>query len=282
MPELPEVESITRILNGCLPGKTIIGTKFFFAGMLGGQTADDFAGQLCGKQIMAVKRRGKYLHFYLAGGKILEVHLRMTGAFFFFSEGRPADQYIRAIFFLGGGSELHFRDIRKFGTFRLWDKEVLDSFNQQRLGPDPLEDIGDFHFFQEVLGRKPQSCLKAFLLDQKNLAGMGNIYTDEALFRACLSPLRRVGTLSESDQLSLMQAIQEVLREGITCGGVSVSNYEDPYGRPGSFQDRLMVYRRDKEPCPRCGHKISRQVVAGRGTYFCPVCQLDKEVSGYN
>jgi formamidopyrimidine-DNA glycosylase len=279
MPELPEVESITRILNSCLPGKTIAGTKFFFAGMLGRLTVGDFTEQVCGKQIMEVKRRGKYLHFCLTGGKILEVHLRMTGAFFFFPESRPADKYIRAIFFLEGGSELHFRDIRKFGTFRLWDKAALDELNSLRLGPDPLLDIGDFHLFQEVLKKKPQSCLKAFLLDQKNLAGMGNIYTDEALFRARLNPLCRVGALSVNDQANLWQAIRGVLWEGIKYGGVSVSNFEDPYGRPGCFQNRLKVYRRDKEPCPRCGHKICRRVVAGRGTYFCPACQSDKRLA---
>ena len=282
LPELPEVESIKRILNDCLVGKKIGGIKFFYTGMLGGFSADDFAGQVRGRQILEIRRRGKYLHFCLDRDKILEVHLRMTGAFYFFPEGRPVDKYIRAIFFLKGGGELHFRDIRKFGTFRLWDREILDELNKRRLGPDPLENTCDFRLFMGILKRKPKSRLKAFLLDQKNLAGMGNIYTDEALFRAGLSPMCRVGALGASDQVNLWQAIGDVLREGIEYGGVSVSSFENPYGHRGDFQDRLKVYRREKEPFPRCGHEICRRVIAGRGTYFCPACQLDRKVSGYN
>lgn len=274
MPELPEVESIAKILNGCLAGKKITGMKFFFTGMLGKLSAGDFVEEVHGKQILKVSRRGKYLHFCLTGAKVLEVHLRMTGAFFFFQEAHRVDKYVRAIFFLEGGSELHFRDIRKFATFRLWDKTVLEKFNRTRLGPDPLEDLHDFHFFQERLKKKPKSRLKTFLLDQKNFSGLGNIYTDEALFRACLNPSRVVGTLNLSEQINLWRAIQNVLQEGIECGGVSVANYQDPYGRTGEFQKRLKVYRRENEPCPRCGQGIVRRVVAGRGTYFCPDCQV--------
>ena len=274
MPELPEVESIRRILQGCLSGKKITGTKFFFTGMLGKLTAGAFNEQVCGKKIVGIKRLGKYLHFCLSGEQVLEVHLRMTGAFFFFPQGHPAGKYIRAILFLEGGSELHFQDIRKFGTFRLWDRKVLDKINLARLGPDLLETVRDFHFFREILQKKPRSCLKAFLLDQKNFAGMGNIYTDEALFLAGLNPSRRVETLNVDEQANLLQAVQKVLREGINCGGVSVANYRDPYGRSGKFQNRLKVYRREKEPCPRCGEAIVRRVVAGRGTYFCSSCQV--------
>ncbi len=274
MPELPEVELIARILKGCLMEKKITGTKFFFQGMLGKLSPADFAEQVQGKHILGVKRRGKYLHFCLTGEKILEVHLRMTGAFFFFPEGRRADKYIRAIFYLEGGSELHFRDIRKFGTFRLWDKETLEKTNKVRLGPDLWEDIPDLSFFREILKKKPKSSLKAFLLDQRNFSGLGNIYTDEALFRAGLNPSRRLETLCPDDQAKLLQAIRDVLGEGIKCGGVSVANYQDPYGRSGEFQHHLKVYRREKEPCPRCGQVIVRRSVAGRGTYFCPACQV--------
>ncbi|NLX91180.1 MAG: DNA-formamidopyrimidine glycosylase [Firmicutes bacterium] len=274
MPELPEVELIARILNGCLAGKKITAIKFFYTGMLGRLSAEDFVEKVQGKQILKVSRRGKYLHFCLTGEKILEVHLRMTGAFFFFQEAHRVDKYVRAVFFLEGGSELHFRDIRKFATFRLWDKGELEKFNRTRLGPDLLEDVHGFHFFLEGLKKKPKSRLKTFLLDQKNFSGLGNIYTDEALFRACLNPSRRVGTLNFSEQLNLWRSIQNVLQEGIEHGGVSVANYQDPYGRPGEFQKRLKVYRRENEPCPRCGHVIVRRVVAGRGTYFCPACQV--------
>ena len=274
MPELPEVESIRRILQDCLSGKKIIATKFFFTGMLGKLTAEAFAEQVCGKKILEMKRLGKYLYFCLSEEQVLEVHLRMTGVFFFFPQGHPAGKYIRAILFIEGGSENQLQDVRKIGTLRLWDRKVLDKLNLARLGPDLLETVHDLHFFRKILQKKPRSCLKAFLLDQKNLAGLGNIYTDEALFLAGLNPSRKVETLNVDEQANLLLAIQNVLREGIEYGGVSVANYRDPYGRSGEFQHRLKVYRREKEPCPRCGEAIVRRVVAGRGTYFCPSCQV--------
>ena len=273
MPELPEVESIKNILKSSLTGKVITGIKFFFTGMLGPLAPYDFTLEIRGKKILDLSRRGKYLLFYLSGGKILEVHLRMTGAFFLYPAGNPVSQHIRAIFFLNDGNELHFRDVRKFGTFRLREKKEMEGLNLTRLGPDLLDDVHDIRFFREILKKKPRCSLKTFLLDQRNVAGLGNIYTDEALFRSGLHPVRHIETLSPEEEAALLQSIKDVLREGIVCGGVSVSDYLDPMGRSGSFQLHLQVYRRENEPCFKCGGLIVRHVIAGRGTYFCPSCQ---------
>jgi len=274
VPELPEVETIRNILKESITGKIVTATRFFFAELIGELTPAEFAEEVHGKEILDIQRRGKYLFFCLSGEKVLEVHLRMTGAFFYYpAGGQPADQHIRAIFFLNDGSELHFRDIRKFATFRLRERAELDAINSARLGPDLLNDVFDLQFFHEILNKKPRSSLKAFLLDQKNVAGLGNIYTDEALFRAGLNPARRLETLNSDEEASLLQAIRDVLHEGIAHGGVSVSDYRNPYGHSGEFQLHLRVYRRENEPCPKCQSPIRRQKVAGRGTYFCPVCQ---------
>jgi formamidopyrimidine-DNA glycosylase len=294
VPELPEVETIRNILKEFLMGKTIIGSKFSFTGMLGGLSAETFAEDVHGNEIQDIKRRGKYLFFYLSNEKVLEIHLRMTGAFFYYpaesaaaaaaptpsvtaaAATAAADRHIRAVFYLNDGSELHFRDIRKFATFRLRETGELDGINAARLGPDLLDDFHDqdSDSFREILKKKPRSSLKAFLLEQRNVAGLGNIYTDEALFRAGLNPARRLETLSSEEEASLLRAIRDVLREGIAYGGVSVSDYQNPYGQRGEFQLHLRVYRRENEPCTICQGLIVRTAIAGRGTYFCPACQV--------
>ncbi len=273
MPELPEVECIVRDLKNCVTGKQVTGLEFFFERMLRGITPQEFAGQICGRVIKEVKRRGKYILFFLSGNKTLEVHLRMTGRFFFYPAPVKPGKYTGVIFYLSGNAQLHFQDIRKFATFRLWEEKELWKSVPFHSGPDPLEDDFVLELFLEIMEKKPKGKIKAFLLDQRNFMGMGNIYTDEALFRAGVHPARKTGGLSIKEKKRLFEAVWSILQEGIAFRGTSFSDYRDLRGLQGEFQNRLKVYRRGGEACLRCGGTIERKVIAGRGTYFCPQCQ---------
>jgi formamidopyrimidine-DNA glycosylase len=277
LPELPEVECIVRDLRLCVTGKKIMGLEFFFERMLGGVTPQEFAGRICGRVIQQVKRRGKYILFFLSGNNVLEVHLRMTGRFFFYPATVKPGKYTGVIFYLSGNAQLHFQDIRKFATFRLWEEKELCKSVPFRSGPDPLEDDFDLESFLGIMEKKPNGKIKAFLLDQNNFVGMGNIYTDEALFRAEIHPARKTGSLSAQEKKRLFEAVCSILQEGIAFRGTSFSDYRDLRGFQGEFQNRLKVYRRGGEACLRCGGTIERKVIAGRGTYFCPYCQYDNE-----
>lgn len=273
MPELPEVECIVRDLRNCVIGKKIVDVKFFFKKMLGEITPQEFARQLCGRVIREVKRRGKYILFFLNDNKVLEVHLRMTGRFLFYPAPVEPEKYTGVVFCLSENAQLHFQDIRKFATFRLWEEKELKTALPFRLGPDPLEDDFTLELFLEIIRKRPKSNIKAFLLDQRNFMGMGNIYADEALFRAGIHPFRKTGELSPTEKERLYTAVCSILQEGITFRGTSFSDYRDLKGLPGEFQNRLKVYRRAGSDCPRCGGTVARKVIAGRGTYFCPQCQ---------
>ena len=273
MPELPEVECLVRDLQNCLAGKQILDLKFFWERMLPGVSSREFCRQIRGRIVREIQRKGKYILFYLSGKKVLEIHLRMTGALLFYPAAVQPGKYTGAVFYLSGNAELHFQDIRKFGTFRLWDEQELPQTKPFLLGPDPLAEDFSFDRFCALLTRKPRGVIKTFLLNQKNIAGMGNIYTDEALFRAGIHPAKKVGDLSRQEKMCLWKAIRSVLREGIACRGTSVSDYKDLRGLPGEFQNKLQVYRRKGEKCPRCHSTIARRVIAGRGTYLCPCCQ---------
>lgn len=241
--------------------------------MLRGITEERFRERLVGKIVTDVKRRGKYIFFFLHEGSFLEVHLRMTGRFVYLPGDAGAGRHTRAVFFLQGGESLHFEDMRKFGTFRLWHKgEEANAASLQR-GVDPLEERFDRDVFDKILKKRPRCRIKSLLLDQESIAGMGNIYTDEALFRAGIYPGKKAGSLEKEEKERLFQCICTVLQEGISKRGVSFSDYRDLWGGEGEYQDCLRVYRRRDKPCLLCGASISRTVVAGRGTYYCPECQ---------
>lgn len=198
----------------------------------------------------------------------------MTGALLFYPAALPLpDKYTGAVFNLSGPAGLHFQDVRKFGTFRLWDERELPQTKPFLLGPDPLAADFAFDQFCYLLEQKPRGSIKSFLLNQKNIAGLGNIYTDETLFRAGIHPAKKVGALSRQERFSLWEAMRYILQQGIASRGTSVSNYKDLQGRPGGFQKMLQVYRRAGEKCPRCHSTVVRCVIAGRGTYLCPGCQ---------
>ena len=274
MPELPEVECVVQALAGCLLNRKFSDVEFFYDRMLQqGMDRREFVRRLQGRQIREIKRRGKYIFFNLSGGMVLEVHLRMTGRFLFTSEPRPAARHTGAIFYFEGGGALHFQDMRKFGTFRLWDEDTLTCSPAYTLGPDPLSNEFSFSFFEHLLERKKAVRIKPLLLNQQNLAGLGNIYTDEALYRARIHPARTGGSLQDAEKKRLFRAISAVLKESISRGGTTFSDFRDLQGEVGHFQEYLKVYRREEKKCLSCSTLITRTVICGRGTYYCPSCQ---------
>jgi len=275
MPELPEVETIRRDLLPILRGRAF--TSFWVSPdalrLVLSPSPADLARLLPGKRIEDVSRRGKFLVFHLSDGLYLLVHLRMTGALLHRPAGAPPDRYVRAILSLDDGSELRFSDLRKFGAFWL----VTDlSPVLGRLGPEPLEGGLTPSLLRELTARR-RAPIKSLLLDQRALAGLGNIYADEALFAAGLHPQRPASSLSESEVKRLHGAIRRVLAAALDDRGASFSDYVDASGREGRHQLRVQVFRRTGQPCYVCGREIARVKVAGRSSHFCPRCQPEDE-----
>jgi len=234
-----------------------------------------------GRKIMGLRRRAKYLIFDLDRGKLL-VHLGMTGQLFAAAPGeRPArglpplpDPHTHLILDLSGGLRLYYRDIRKFGRLRLLETAVEEARALEALGPEPLARGFTPAKLAEGL-RNKKAPLKALLLNQKVVAGLGNIYVDEALFRAGLAPTARGGGLTRAHISRLRTAVRGVLREALRYRGTTLSDYFDPETRRGEFQNRLRVYGRAGQPCRQCGRPIVKAVVAQRGTHWCRHCQQD-------
>ncbi len=274
MPELPEVETIARGLRRHgVPGLAVARVRVLWPRTVDGLSPVEFSRQLAGRTIEAVGRRAKYLVFTLSGGLYLLVHLRMTGRFQLAEEGSPAVPGLRLEVALEDGRALRFFDSRKFARWRLTAEPglILD-----RLGPEPLEKrFSGTAFFSRLQQHRRQ--IKPLLLDQAFLAGVGNIYADEALWRAGINPQRLAPSLTREEALCLYEAIRHVLRQGIRNSGTSLGrgrpNFLGVTGQPGRNQDTLKVFRRTGSPCPRCGRPIRRLVVAQRGTHICPACQ---------
>jgi formamidopyrimidine-DNA glycosylase len=231
------------------------------------------AAELEGERVAALERRGKYLIVRFESGRALLIHLRMTGSLRHAAGGALGDDpYRRAVVKLDDGSDVAYRDVRRFGTWELLEPEEVDAYLQRRLGHEPLERSFTAKRLAERLeGRRAP--LKAALLDQRTVAGLGNIYVDEALWRAQLHPLRPAGTLDADELTRLTKAIRDALRAGIARQGASLRDYSTPDGRRGRAQERFRVYDREGEPCPRCGTPIDKIRVGGRGTWYCPNCQ---------
>lgn len=263
MPELPEVETVVRSLLPHLRGRTIIAAEFRPARVLHGDP-DETARRLVGRRITSLQRRGKFILMHLdADGGIFTVHLGMTGRLLV---GGEIGKHTHAILQLDRGV-LTYTDPRKFGRLE-WTPSTPPSV--AKLGPEPL--TVDFDVFWAALHRRT-SRIKALLLDQKFLGGIGNIYADEALFRARIHPLTRAAKISKPRALRLYDAIRAVLAEAISSRGSSVSSYVDAEGRSGSFQQSHQVYQRHGEPCVACGRQIKRTLVSQRGTHYCSFCQ---------
>jgi formamidopyrimidine-DNA glycosylase len=270
MPELPEVETVARGLRGALIGLRVGSVNCRFPGVVS-TGARALQQAMRGRTFTSVRRHGKFLFLGLSGGREVALHLRMTGQLLLLSGNQGRDRHCHLEIQLAGAPHrLVYRDVRKFGRFELLAGSRAEFIRDRRLGPDALTISGDSLY--EVL-RRTRRCLKAALLDQRCLAGLGNIYTDEVLFRERLSPLRRSDSLSRARARSLAESIRAVLRSALRRRGTSISDYVDPGGRRGEFQFALQVYGRKGEACPRCGTAIVRTIVAGRGTWTCPRCQ---------
>jgi formamidopyrimidine-DNA glycosylase len=270
MPELPEVETVVRGLRSALSGRRIAAVRCYFAGLLD-TDVPCFQDTLRGKTVAEVRRHGKYLFILFEGQGGVAFHLRMTGQALLVPEHQPADRHTHLeILFFGGGQKLAYRDVRKFGRFELLSSGPEAFVRERGFGPDALS-IPAVELYARLRGTRRN--LKAALLDQRVLAGLGNIYTDEILFRQRLSPLRPSSSLSRRQVESLAACIHEVLAEAIDGKGSSISDFVDAKGERGSFQSLLRVYGRAGEPCPRCGTTLAGSRVAGRSTSYCPRCQ---------
>jgi len=280
MPELPEVETVARDLRPRLLGATITGARCSWARTLRTHTPEMFAEAIAGRRVEGVGRRAKQIVVDLSGDAALTIHLKMTGQLFVVPAGAPEDPYIRLVLELADGREVRFRDIRKFGKIGLYGRdpvtgelvaEVGGAAVFASIGPEPLDEVFTVRDFRRRLRRR-SGRLKPLLLDQSFLAGVGNIYADEALWAARLHPLRTAGTLRPPDERHLYEAIRTILAEAIDRRGSSIDDYTAPDG-DGSMQERLQVYQRTGEPCPRCGRPVKRIVIGARSTHFCSWCQ---------
>jgi formamidopyrimidine-DNA glycosylase len=269
MPELPEVETVARDLRGLIVGATIADADTFWDRTLRNVSPEAFAEGVAGRRIETVGRRGKQLVVDLSGDAFLTIHLKMTGQLFVVPQGGSPDPYVRVVLELDDGREIRFRDIRKFGRIGLYGASTADPFAET--GPEPLSDAFTVGAFRRRL-RARKGRLKSLLLDQTFVAGVGNIYADEALWAARLHPLRTARTLRPPDERRLWADLRRILAEAVIRRGSSIDDYTAPDG-DGEMQEHLAVYQRTDEPCLRCGRPIRRIVVGGRATHFCSWCQ---------
>jgi len=272
MPELPEVETIARKLGGSISGKRITGVTLS-GKALRRPIAGDFALRLQNRIVWAIHRRGKYLVVELRPKSFWLIHLGMSGRLRY--TRLPADRlsHTHAVIQFDDGSELQYCDPRRFGLLDVYEVAGLESLPElQRLGMDPLHPKFDARKLWPELSRSRRE-LKSFLLDQSRIAGVGNIYACEALFRARLHPARRCSSLTRREAAALARATRQVLQAAIDHRGTSFSDFRDSDGEPGEHQDFLRVFQREGEPCRRCRATIRRLRQANRSTYFCPRCQ---------
>ncbi len=273
MPELPEVETMVRDLATQLPGRRVMAVEADFPGAVVYPGFEEFEQRVCGQTVIGISRRGKYAILALSSGDILIIHRGMTGSLLLRRQNDPMDPYVRVTIQLDDGSELRFRDPRKFGKIFVMQPDGAERpLPWAAMGPEPLNGTFALRPFQESL-RGRTAPIKPLLLNQRIVAGLGNIYVDEALFLARIHPERQAGTLRPAEIKRLHGAIQQVLAEAIAHRGTTFNNYTDIEGRAGGFQARLQVFHRHGDGCPRCGTAIVRTVVQGRGTHFCPSCQ---------
>jgi formamidopyrimidine-DNA glycosylase len=274
MPELPEVETIRQRLEPALVGRRFEHVEIVDPRLTRPEPPEAVASELVGERVRAVDRRGKYLVFAFESGRHLLVHLRMTGNLLYPAEGGfESDPHRRAVVKLDDGSDVAYRDVRRFGTWALLEPGELDPYLESRgLGREPLERAFTTPALARALAGR-RAPVKAALLDQKAAAGIGNIYADEALWRARIHPLRPAGSLARDEVAELRKGIRKALETGIARQGATLRDYRDPSGASGRMQDEFQVYRRAGEPCRRCGTPIDKIRAAGRGTWYCPACQ---------
>jgi formamidopyrimidine-DNA glycosylase len=271
VPELPEVETVRRQLVPVLEGRRLDRVEISDGRLTRPLDPVVVAAELTGERVARLERRGKYLIVRFESGRSLLIHLRMTGSFRQTADGRD-DPHARAVVRLDDGSDVVYRDVRRFGTWLALEPGELEPYLDARLGEEPLAP----EFTPEALAtrlEKRKAPIKAALLDQRTVAGVGNIYADEALWHAELHPLREAGGLTRAESERLHEAVRAVLELGIERQGATLRDYRQPDGSAGSMQHEFKVYGRAGEPCDRCGTPIDKIRVAGRGTWYCPRCQ---------
>jgi formamidopyrimidine-DNA glycosylase len=273
VPELPEVESVRRRLAPFLEGRRLDRVEIADPRLTRPLAPAAVARGLEGERVRAVERRGKYLIVRLDSGRALLIHLRMTGSLRHAPAGTlPDDPYRRAVVRLADGSDVAYRDVRRFGTWLVLEPEELDPYLDARVGPEPLgPDWRARDLAARLAGRRGP--VKTAILDQRTVAGLGNIYADEALWRARIHPRTPAGELAPEQVRVLHRAVRRALEVGIARQGATLRDYALPDGESGSMQAEFKVYGRLGEPCLRCGTPIERIVVGGRGTWYCPQCQ---------
>jgi formamidopyrimidine-DNA glycosylase len=267
MPELPEVETIKNELAPWVVGQSLTKVIILDAKVVYGGSAEEIRRGLIGQKVERLQRRGKYLIFHLSNGRSLIIHLRMTGSLLL--DPKDADRYVRAVFQLSNGHQFVFSDRRRLGKMWLVDD---DDAVISKLGPEPFDRKFTTDVLEQRLSRH-HIPIKAALLNQSIVAGIGNMYADEALFAAGIHPLRRADDLSPAEVQTLHHSIRKILQAAIASKGASVDTYVRPEGELGTAHSDFKVAHKGGEPCPICGSPIERCVVQNRGTYFCPRCQ---------
>ncbi|MBT2660524.1 DNA-formamidopyrimidine glycosylase [Bacillus sp. ISL-45] len=273
MPELPEVETVRRTLEVLTIGKEIKEVSVFWPKMI--KTPDEveqFNDALKGQTIKEVGRRGKFLILYTEYFALVS-HLRMEGKYGVFNAEEPVEKHTHVIFHFTDGTQLRYKDVRKFGTMHLYEKgKEFETQPLADLGPEPFSENFTVEWLSEKL-KKTNRKIKPALLDQKILVGLGNIYVDEALFRAKIHPERIANSLSPEEEAVLYREIVSTLSEAVEKGGSTIRSYVNSQGQIGMFQLQLYAYGRRGEPCKVCGTPLEKTVVGGRGTHYCPSCQ---------
>ena len=270
MPELPEVETVKNELIPHVIGRRITGLTLVWDGIVKDISVEEFRSRVIGQKIEAITRRGKYLMFRLSGGEYLVIHLRMTGSLIVSPGSQEPQKFVRAILHLGNDTGIFFRDPRKFGVMRLAEDTGQV---EAKLGPEPLEDGFTPDLLARILNGR-QAPIKALLLEQKLIAGIGNMYADEALFASRINPWRKGGSLTRQEIKRLHNEIRRILWAAIENKGASVDTYFRPDGSEGTAHSEFKVaHGLGGKTCQVCGSSIKREVVRNRGTYYCPKCQ---------
>jgi formamidopyrimidine-DNA glycosylase len=280
MPELPEVETVRRRLAPLLEGRRLDHVEIADPRLTRPHDPFETARELEGERIVQLDRRGKYLIVRFESGRALLIHLRMTGSLRHAASGTlPDDPHRRAVVNLDDGSDVAYRDVRRFGTWLLLEPADVDRYLETKVGPEPLaRSYRASTLAERLAGRRAP--IKAALLDQRTVAGVGNIYADEALWRARVHPLTPAAELTTDEVKEVHSAVRAVLNTGIRRQGSTLRDYQLPDGSSGTAQDRFKVYGRAGEPCARCGTPIDKIRVAGRGTWYCPQCQVYRAGAG--
>lgn len=273
MPELPEVETVRRTLEQLIIEKTIADVEVYWGKIIKApDDVEEFKHLITGQTIRRMDRRGKFLLFYL-DDYCLVSHLRMEGKYRVFPHMGEKDKHTHVIFTFTDGEVLHYHDVRKFGTMHLYPiGEEMKREPLKKLGPEPFDTSFTFEYFKGKL-QKTERLIKAVLLDQTVVTGLGNIYVDETLFKAGVHPLRRANTLTDEEIKKIQEAAVLTLTEAVELGGTTIRSYVNSQGEMGMFQQELFVYGQETKNCKTCGDEIIKLKVAGRGTHICVSCQ---------